>query len=232
MSDVIAGFVPRSFRADRRLIAQLTSDPQLIRYIESLGIDNATEVPDFLDRLLALIMEAAEIATASQGTANNAASLAQQALEQAQAPGESRSLQPLVDAIELVASQLAQVDGQALRGFLAKLDDIEAMLLDSRPPVAAALPAPVVSQVTAAHAVPATLDTHTVVADATAGVLVVTLTDGQVGQVVYVKKVDAGANAVQVASAGGIDGAPSISLGALNQSVMVQFIAPGWIALG
>lgn len=232
MSEVITGFIPSSFRADRRLIAQLAKDPQLVRYIEQLGVQNAVDLPDFLDRLLALIMEAAELASASQGTANNAINLAQQALEQAQETDGGPSLQPIMDAIESVSSQLAQLDGQAARGLAAKLDDIEAMLLDLRPPVAVAAPGPVVSQVTAAHAVPAALDTHTVLGDATAGVLVVTLTDGQVGQMVYVKKVDAGANAVQVDSAGGIDGAPSISLGALNQSVLVQFTGPGWSRLG
>lgn len=71
MADVI---VPafKAFRADRKLIASLTSQPQLIRYLENLGIDASSTTPDLFAQLLTLIIDAYESAASAQSTATQA----------------------------------------------------------------------------------------------------------------------------------------------------------------
>lgn len=242
MSDAIGTFVPRSFRADRRLIAQLTSDPQLIRYLESLGVDNTIAVPDFLAALLALIMEAAELATASQGTANNAARTAQDALDLATDGGDALSFPAgLAAAVELVEQQLAHLEAQQNRGLAARVDDIEALLLDFRPPILPDIPAPTppfapaLVNVTAAYTVLAAppYQPLTVRADATAAAFTVTLPAAPVlMQLVNVKKVDASANPVTISGGAiNIDGGLTAAVGSQYTNIQVQFNGTTWDVL-
>lgn len=68
MADVV---IPsfKAFRADRKLIASLTDQPQLIRYLENLGIDASSTTPDLFAQLLTLIIDASESANSAQSTA-------------------------------------------------------------------------------------------------------------------------------------------------------------------
>jgi len=239
MSDAINPFTSRSFRADRRLIAQLTNDPQLIRYLESLGVDTVVAIPEYLDKLLALIMDAAEIAAASQGTANNAARIAQDALAQAVDQSGGNGLPSgLLAIIELVEQQLAHLEPQAYRGLAAKVDDIEAMLLDFRPPIFPDIPAPTppfapaLANVTAAYSVLAApaYQPITVRADAAAGAFTVTLPAApSLLQLVTVKKVDGSANVVTL-DGGGIllDGSATIAVAVQYKTVQVQYNGSSW----
>lgn len=242
MSDAITNFTSRAFRADRRLIAQLTSDPQLIRYLESLGIDSVITVPDFLAALLALIMDAAEIATASQGSANNAVRLAQDALDQSTDQSGATGVPPgLLAIIELVEQQLVQLEPQAYRGLVAKVDELEVALLDIRPPIFPDIPAPTppfapaLVTVTAAYSVLAApaYQPLTVRADATAGAFTVTLpATPTLLQLVNVKKVDATANAVTVSGGAiNIDGGLTAAIGSQYTNLQVQFNGTTWDVL-
>lgn len=104
----------RSFRADRRLIATLTSDPQLMRYLENLGIDAGGTIPDFLAELLGLIIDAAESAGSAQGTA----------------------IQAIQRINELSGElQLLDVPSKArVLTLMQKVDELEAALLDLKAP--------------------------------------------------------------------------------------------------
>lgn len=65
-----------SFRADRKLIATLTSNPQLIRYLENLGISTNTTIPDLFGVLLELIINTTDMANSAQSSANQASNAA------------------------------------------------------------------------------------------------------------------------------------------------------------
>ena len=222
MSDAIRPYVPRSFRADRKLIAQLTQDPQLIRYIESMGIDTTDVIPSFLDQLLSLIVDAIEIGSSSQGTANSAARIAQQALEAASASD---------------GASMAGI-GEAVR---RRLDELETMILDMKMPVIPPPPAqtppfvPAVITVTAAYSVLAAppYQPMTVRASATSGAFSVLLPAAPTPlQMVNVKKIDASANAVTInGNSLSIDGAPTVAISTQYRNVQIQFNGVTWDVL-
>lgn len=65
-----------SFRADRKLIATLTNNPQLIKYLENLGISSNTITPDLLRTLLDLIINTTDMVNSAQSSANQASNAA------------------------------------------------------------------------------------------------------------------------------------------------------------
>lgn len=238
MPDSIDVPAPRSFRADRRLIAQLTSDPQLIRYLEALGIDNTDTIPEFLELLFGLIMDAAELAASSQGTANNASRLAQQALDESSAATGQSLPAAVLSLIQEVAGELVQQGPQLLRDVERRVDDLEGQLLDIRPPVPAAQTppyAPTVATITTAYAVPAAppYQPSTVRADATTAGFTVTLPAAPLPlQLVNVKKVDATANIVTISGGAiNIDGGLTVAIGTQYTNLQIQYNGATWDVL-
>tara|TARA_R110000868_G_C10972674_1_gene770774 strand:- start:38620 stop:39291 length:672 start_codon:yes stop_codon:yes gene_type:complete len=209
---------------DRRLLAQLTKDPKLIRYLELLGQTATITNPTNNEIILLLINDANETAGSAQGTANLATQLAQ-ALE----------------------AGLEYLDGQGqpmnalLRAVQRKLDDIEASLLDIRPPIFPTPPtptppfAPSVVNVTAAYSVLAAppYQPLTVRADATAAGFTVTLPAVPTAlQLVNIKKVDATANVVTVSGGAiNIDGGLTAAIGSQYTNIQVQFNGATWDVL-
>lgn len=120
----------RSFRPDRRLIATLTSDPQLIKYLENLGLDVSEGWEDIFAKLLELIIDALENALSAQGSANRALQ-ATGDLErlQSQQPQDGARIEALIRRIyeleQAVNSQTAPFNSAAAR----RLDELEQLML-------------------------------------------------------------------------------------------------------
>jgi len=223
---------PASSPPDRRLLAQLTKDPKLIRYLENLWTDTTQVAPDNFAVLLELIVNAAEVANAAQGSANTdkqaieELSLAIQALKNVE--GEFSNLLQLLTSL----AGVVQSPDQAIQGLQRKVDDLESQLLEIRPPSFQQQFSPDLVNVSNAYAVgsrPA-YQPLTVRADATgAGLTVALPAVPQLLQLVTVKKVDASANVVTVdAGALLIDGAPTIAVGVQYAVYQLQYNGAGW----
>lgn len=223
---------PASSPPDRRLLAQLTKDPKLIRYLENLWTDTTQVAPDNFAVLLELIVNAAEVANAAQGSANadkqaiEELGLAIQALENVE--GEFSNLLQLLTSL----AGVVQSPDQEIQGLQRKVDDLESQLLEIRPPSFQQQFSPDLVNVSAAYAVvsrPA-YQPLTVRADATgAGFTVALPALPQLLQLVTVKKVDASANVVTVdAGALLIDGAPTIAVGVQYAVYQLQYNGAGW----
>lgn len=226
---------PLSSPPDRRLLAKLTQDPKLIRYLENLWTDTTQVAPDNFGVLLELIVNAAEVANASQGSANVNMQAIEElglAIEALDIPGAV--LQRLGAALDELAN-LVQSPDQAIQGLQRKVDELENMLVEFRPPIippATPLFAPALANATAAYAVAAAppYQPLTVRADATAAAFTVALPAvPEALQLVTIKKVDASANVVTIdAGALLIDGAPTIAVGVQFAVYQLQYNGAGW----
>lgn len=241
MVDLITRTV-QSSPPDRRLLAQLTNDPKLIRYLENLGIDAAVVGPGNLEVLLQLINDAAEVAGSAQGTANRDGQLLAE-LERlmqsidSQASALARALSSLAE----VAGQVVQPPDAQIRRLARRVDDIDVLLLDIRPPIFPVQPAPTppfapaAVSVTAAYSVLAAppYQPLTVRADATSTAFTVTLpATPTLLQLVNIKKIDATANVVTVSGGAiNIDGSVTAAIGSQYTNMQVQFNGATWDVL-
>lgn len=215
---------PITVPPDRRLLSQLTKDPKLIRYLEQLGQDATSTTPTNNDIILLLINDAAESASAAQGSANSA----------------SQAAQNLALGLEYLEG-LGQLPAPLIQALGRRLDELEALLLDFRPPIFPVIPAPTppfaptVATTTAAYAVLAApaYQPITVRADATAGAFSVTLPAAPGAlQLVNIKKIDATANVVTVdGGAISIDGALTKAISTQYTNVQIQFNGSTWDVL-
>lgn len=226
---------------DRRLLAQLTKDPKLIRYLENLGLDAASTSPDNYEALLELIINTAELAIAAQGSANagkqgvEELGLAIQALE---IPGVA--LQSLATVLGELAG-VVQAPDQEIQRLQRNLDELENQLVEIRPPIPQVIPtptppfAPSVVTVTAAYAVlPApAYQPLTVRADATTSGFTVTLpSTPTLMQLINVKKIDATANVVTISGGAiNIDGGLTVAVGSQYTNLQVQYNGATWDVL-
>lgn len=207
---------PLSSPPDRRLIAQLTQDPKLIRYLENLWVDIANIGPDNFAILLEMIINTAEVANAAQGTAN--------------------SSREGIQSIEDVLAGLGPF--QSNDGLQRKIEELECQLLEVRPTIfPAPTPpfAPTVITVTTTYAVPSApaYQPATVRANAASAGFTVTLpASPSLLQLVNVKKIDASANVVTVSGGAiNIDGGLTVGIGSQYTNLQVQFNGATWDVL-
>jgi len=229
---------PASSPPDRRLLAQLTKDPKLIRYLENLWTDTTQVAPDNFAVLLELIVNAAEVANAAQGSANTDKQAIEELSLAIQALDSAASLLQQLAAAVADQSSLVQAPDQAIQALRRKVDELENQLVEIRPPIFPDIPAatppfaPAVVNATAAYAVVAApaYQPLTVRADATgAGFTVALPAVPDLLQLVTIKKVDASANVVTIdAGALLIDGAPTIAVGVQYAVYQVQYNGASW----
>lgn len=229
---------PQSSPPDRRLLAQLTKDPKLIRYLEQLSTDAATIGPDNFAVLLELIVNAAELANSAQGSANNdRQAIAELGLAILALENPGAAIQRLGAALEDLAG-IAQSPDLEIQRLLRKVDELENLLVEIRPPIfPLATPpfAPAVVTVTGAYSVLAapSYQPMTVRASAATAAFTVTLPAAPgLLQLVNIKKIDATANAVTVS--GGaitIDGALTRAIGSQYTNLQVQYNGATWDVL-
>jgi len=232
---------PASSPPDRRLLAQLTKDPKLIRYLENLWTDTTQVAPDNFAVLLELIVNAAEVANAAQGSANTDKQAIEElalAIQQLDIP--TNALQVIAASLDELAN-LGQVPDQAIQALQRKVDELENQLVEFRPPIFPVIPAPTppfapaVTNVTAAYAVLAApaYQPLTVRADATTAGFTVTLPAAPtLLQLVNVKKIDATANVVTVdGGAINIDGGLTVAIGSQYTNIQIQYNGATWDVL-
>lgn len=215
---------PITVPPDRRLLAQLTKDPKVIRYLEQLGQDATSTTPTNNEIILLLINDAAESANAAQGSANSA----------------NQAAQALALGLEYLEG-LGQLPAALIQGLGKRLDELEALLLDFRPPIFPVIPAPTppfapaVVNATTAYSVLAApaYQPLTVRADAVAAAFTVTLPAApSLLQLVNVKKIDATANVVTIdGGAINIDGALTAAISTQYTNVQIQFNGSTWDVL-
>lgn len=232
---------PLSSPPDRRLLAQLTQDPKLIRYLENLWTDTTQVGPDNFAVLLELIVNAAELANSAQGSANSD----KQAIEEL-----GLAIQALDDLAGAVANyarvfsdlaEVVQAPDQEIQRLQRKVDELENVLVEFRPPIFPVIPtptppfAPALVNVTAAYAVLAApaYQPLTVRADATTAGFTVTLPAAPtLLQLVNVKKIDATANVVTVSGGAiNIDGGLTVAIGSQYTNLQVQYNGTTWDVL-
>lgn len=219
---------------DRRLLAQLTQEPKLIRYLENLGLDSSTIAPENFAVLLELIVNTAELANSIKGATNANKQAIEElglALLALDVPGDL--LQRLVAAVGDL-SGVVQPQDLDIQRLQRKVDELDGQLLEIRPPLIQAF-APTLVTVTAAYTVPPSPPHQplTVRANAAASGFTVTLpTTPVLLQQVNIKKVDASANVVTIsAGATTIDGSASIGIGSQYTNMKIQFNGTTWDVL-
>lgn len=238
MADV-APVIPQSSPPDRRLIAQLTNDPKLIRYLENLGIDAAVVNPENFDILLTLIIDVAGVAYAAQGSANSQSQATAEIRRLLQSiNSESSALSRLAALVSEIAGQSAQPLDPQVKRINRRVDEIEVQLLDLRPPHSSSAGsgfAPTVVTVTAAYSVTSSPPNKpsTVRANAASGGFTVTLPAAPVAlQLVNIKKVDASANVVTVSGGAiNIDGSATVAVASQYTNIQVQYNGTTWDVL-
>lgn len=232
---------PLSSPPDRRLLAQLTQDPKLIRYLENLWTDTTQVGPDNFAVLLELIVNAAELANNAQGSANSDKQAIEElglAIQALDIPGAV--LQRMGAALDELAS-VVQPPDQEIQRLQRKVDELENQLVEIRPPIPQVIPtptppfAPSVVSVTAAYAVLAApaYQPLTVRADATTAGFTVTLPAAPtLLQLVNVKKIDATANVVTISGGAiNIDGSLTAAIGSQYTNMQVQYNGATWDVL-
>lgn len=219
---------------DRRTLASLTTDPKLIKYLENLGLDVSQGGENDFEVLLSLIIDAAEQAFSAQGTANSVKQAIEElglAIQALDIPG---AILQRLGAGPDELSNLVQSPDQEIQRLQRKVDELEGLLLENRPPIVQAF-APTLVTVTSAYSVPASPPAQplTVRANAAAGGFTVTLPANPVLlQQVNIKKVDASANVVTIsAGASTIDGSASIGIASQYTNMKIQFNGATWDVL-
>ena len=223
---------------DRRLLASLTQEPALVKYLENLGINANQDGANDFELLLSLIIDVQEQAGAAQSTANrDAQDIQEMQLSIQVMEGLSRSVQWLSAAISEVA-EATRPDPQMIQALKSKIDEIEVLLLEIKTPIfPAPTPsfAPSVVTVSAAYPVASapSYQPLTVRASAVSSGFTVTLpASPQFMQLVNIKKIDATANIVTVS--GGaitIDGSLSASIASQYTNIQVQYNGTTWDVL-
>jgi len=231
MVDISLG-APQSSPPDRRLLAKLTDDPKIIRYFENLSFDITGSGQDGLAILLELIVNAAELAGAAQGSANANRQAVEElavAFQSIDLPGAI--LQRLGSAIDELIS-LVQSPDQVIQALQRKVDELECQLLEFRPSSISAAFEPSVVTVTSAYAVSSAVAQQpiTIRADATSAAFSVTLPAAPtLLQAATIKKVDASGNTVTINGNGKlIDGAPTVVMGVQYAFRQVQYNGASW----
>lgn len=106
---------------DRRLLAQLTQDPKLIRYLENLWNDSSQTQPENFELLLELVVNAAEVAGAAQGAANI----------------DAQAIQELALAMQGLGTPAA-----AIQDLQRDVDELENLIAEIRPAIPTTFPVP------------------------------------------------------------------------------------------
>lgn len=232
---------PLSSPPDRRLLAQLTQDPKLIRYLENLWTDTTQVGPDNFAIILELVVNAAELANSAQGSSNIDKQDIEELALAIQAMDSSASMLKAIAALISEQSAVVQSPDRAIQALQRKVDELENLMVEFRPPIFPAIQtptppfAPTVVTVTTAYAVLAAppYQPLTVRASAvTAGFTVTLPASPSLLQLVNVKKVDATANIVTVSGGAiNIDGAPTVAIGTQYTNLQVQFNGATWDVL-
>ena len=220
---------------DRRLLAKLTQDPKIIKYLENLSFDITGAGQDDFSTLLDLIINSYEIANAAQASAN----LEKQAIDNLEL-----SIQALNSSADSIANyarsfsdiaEIVQPPDQMIQGLQRKLDELENLLVEIRTPANIPVFAPSVVIAGTAYTVPSTPSYQplTIRANATTGGFTITLPGAPaLLQLINIKKIDPTANVVTInGGAINIDGAATKTIGVQYVNVQIQFNGSVWDVL-
>lgn len=127
---------------DRRLLAQLTQDPKLIRYLENLWNDSTQTQPENFELLLGLIVNAAEVAGAAQGTANIDAQAIQELALAIQGLDTPAAAIKMLGLLVGDVSAVVQAPDQAIQALQRDVDELENLIAEIRPAIQPTFPVP------------------------------------------------------------------------------------------
>jgi hypothetical protein len=123
----------RSVRPDRRLISTLTDNPQLVKYLENLGLNLSEGIPDFLGDILDLILAATETGLSAQSTANkNSNAIDELALRIQGIAGQESLLARLLASTDELSSRFDALPSPSIDTLSARVGDLESLIIELR----------------------------------------------------------------------------------------------------